>query len=102
MPTLKNKADDSVNSKRFDDVFRTELTDIRERHNRGNRQKIPDEIGSPLPTTALDLTGLACSGVGFGRRHSALVYFRASNRKISSDRWITCRRCPEGDMSAPH
>jgi hypothetical protein len=45
-------------------VFRAELADIRERHNRGKRQKIPDEIGTLLPTTALDLTGLACSGGG--------------------------------------
>ena len=62
MPTLKNEADDDI--KDFDHVFRAELADIQERHNRGKRQKIPDKIGSLLPTTALDLTGLACSGGG--------------------------------------
>jgi hypothetical protein len=50
--------------KAFDEVFRAELGDIRERHNRGGRQKIPDEIHAKLPTTALDLTGLTCSGGG--------------------------------------
>ena len=60
MPTLKNEADDDI--KDFDHVFRAELADIQERHDRGKRQKIPDKIGSLLPTTALDLTGLACSG----------------------------------------
>src|SRR5262249_604225 len=48
----------------FDAVFRAELADIRERHNRGERQKIPGEIDTSLPTTTFDLTGLACSGGG--------------------------------------
>jgi len=41
------------------------MADIRERHNRSKRQKIPFEVDTSLPTTALDLTGLACSGGGF-------------------------------------
>src|SRR5262245_21524151 len=50
--------------KTFDDVFRAELADIRERHNRTNRPKIPDNPTKSIPTTALGLTGLACSGGG--------------------------------------
>jgi Patatin-like phospholipase len=64
MPTLKKGADGSINCETFDAVFRAELADIRERHNRGKRQKIPDEIHASLPTTALELTGLTCSGGG--------------------------------------
>ena len=64
MPTLKNGAVGSIDCRDFDEVFRAELADIRERHNRGNRQKIPDEVSTALPTTALDLTGLTCSGGG--------------------------------------
>jgi hypothetical protein len=48
----------------FDDVFRAELADIKERHNRTNRPKIPDNPAKSIPTTALGLTGLACSGGG--------------------------------------
>ena len=40
--------------------------------------------------------------VEFVRRHSVLVSFRASNRKMSLVRWITCRRCQEVDTSALH
>ena len=64
MPTLKNGAVGSINCKGFDEVFSAELADIRERHNRSKRQKIPDEISTSLPTTTLDLTGLTCSGGG--------------------------------------
>jgi hypothetical protein len=45
-------------------VFRAELADIRERHNRTNRSQIPDNPAKSMPTTALGLTGLACSGGG--------------------------------------
>src|SRR5947208_3511798 len=64
MPTLKNGADGSINCRAFDAVFRAELLDIRERHNRGKRKKIPNEIHASQPTNALDLTGLTCSGGG--------------------------------------
>jgi hypothetical protein len=63
MSTHKNGAD-GVNGTAFGEVFRAELVDIRERHNRGKRQKIPDEIHALVPTTALELTGLSCSGGG--------------------------------------
>jgi hypothetical protein len=56
--------DSEINCKAFGEVFRAELVEIRERHNRGVRQKIPNEIQTQLPTTALDLTGLSCSGGG--------------------------------------
>ena len=64
MPTLSSRSNENVNFIDFDDVFRAELDDIRERHNRSKRQKIPDNSSALLPTTALDLTGLACSGGG--------------------------------------
>jgi hypothetical protein len=54
----------STIGKTFDDVFRAELADIRERHNRTTRPKIPDSPTKSMPTTALGLTGLACSGGG--------------------------------------
>src|SRR5262245_19754029 len=50
--------------KTFDDVFRAELAEIRERHNRSNRAEIPERTEGVLPTTALALTGLTCSGGG--------------------------------------
>ena len=58
----------STIGKTFDDVFRAELADIRERHNRTTRPKIPDSPTKSMPTTALGLTGLACSGGGILRR----------------------------------
>src|SRR5262245_55544026 len=64
MPTLNSGPDNNIGCKDFRDVFRAELDDIRERHNRSERQKIPDDTSGLLPTTALDLTGLACSGGG--------------------------------------
>jgi hypothetical protein len=64
MSTLRNGADIGLKDTAFSEVFRAELVDIRERHNRGMRQKIPDEIHSLGPTTALELTGLSCSGGG--------------------------------------
>jgi hypothetical protein len=64
MRTLSSRPHDNVCFKDFHNVFCAELDDIRERHNRSNRQKIPDDTTALLPTTELDLTGLACSGGG--------------------------------------
>jgi len=55
---------DDVSCKSFEDVFRAELNDIRERHNDSGRPKIPEELDGLLPSTSLGLTGLACSGGG--------------------------------------
>ena len=49
---------------KFETVFRTELDEIRERHGRGPRRKIPKRTSLLSPTTRLDLTGLTCSGGG--------------------------------------
>jgi Patatin-like phospholipase len=64
MSTESKGAQEVTLCKTFDDVFRAELADIRERHNRTNRPKIPDDPARSMPTTALGLTGLACSGGG--------------------------------------
>jgi hypothetical protein len=55
--------DDSV--KTFDDVFREELAEIRERHNRQVADTIAaGDLAAAIPSTALSLTGLALSGGG--------------------------------------
>jgi len=64
MSATSSGAEHSATSKAFDDVFRGELADIRDRHNRTRRPRIPDQTGDVAPTTALGLTGLACSGGG--------------------------------------
>jgi hypothetical protein len=64
MSATSSGAEHSATSKTFDDVFRGELADIRDRHNRTRRPRIPDQTGDVAPTTALGLTGLACSGGG--------------------------------------
>jgi hypothetical protein len=61
---MTDHAYESIACKSFDDVFRIELGEIRERHNRGGRKKITDQTISLSPTTALDLTGISCSGGG--------------------------------------
>src|SRR5690242_10775759 len=52
-------AGDSV---KFEQVFCAELDAIKARHNHGGRPPIDDT--NTTPTTALGLTGLACSGGG--------------------------------------
>jgi hypothetical protein len=64
MLTLTSQSQDVVSCKTFDDVFRAELADISERHNRAERPKLPFDSATLLPTTKLGLTGLACSGGG--------------------------------------
>jgi hypothetical protein len=64
MATMSNGAQDVTVGKTFDDVFRVELADISERHNRTSRPKFPDKPAKSMPTTALGLTGLACSDGG--------------------------------------
>jgi hypothetical protein len=55
--------DDSV--KTFEQVFRAELAEIRQRHNaRGRDQIAGGELADTIPSTTLGLTGLALSGGG--------------------------------------
>ena len=61
---MNNSPRDIATCKQFDNAFRAELAEIRERHNRSKRASIPEQVEASLPTTALDLTGLACSGGG--------------------------------------
>lgn len=61
---MSNGAQRVTIGKAFHDVFPAELADIRERHNRTNRPKLPNTTEKSMPTTALGLTGLACSGGG--------------------------------------
>ena len=61
---MSNAAGDKSTCKNFDAVFRTELDEIRSRHNRTRRNIIPDDTSSLWPTTDLDLSGLSCSGGG--------------------------------------
>ena len=61
---MSNAADDNATCKNFDAVFRTELDEIRSRHNRSRRNIIPDDTSTLWPTTNLGLTGLSCSGGG--------------------------------------
>ncbi len=61
---MNDNARDSTACKAFEEVFRSELADIRERHNRSDRAEIPPDVAALGPTTRLDLTGLACSGGG--------------------------------------
>jgi len=55
---------DATLCKTFDHIFRAELAAIGERHNRGNRARIPAQTDELQPTTALALSGLTCSGGG--------------------------------------
>ena len=64
VPTMKDRAGRATICRTFEDVFRAELEEIRERHNRVSRRKVPDNVTELCPTTALELTGLACSGGG--------------------------------------
>ncbi len=64
MTVLNRDADDKATCKSFDHVFRQEMLDIRDRHNEAGRPKIPEDTANLTPTTALGVTGLACSGGG--------------------------------------
>jgi len=64
MPVLNRGADVKTTYKSFDHVFRKEMLDIRDRHNEAGRPKILEDTANLTPTTALGLTGLACSGGG--------------------------------------
>ena len=64
VPTMKDRAGRATICRTFEDVFRAELEEIRERHNRVSRRKVPDNVTELCPTTALELTRLACSGGG--------------------------------------
>ena len=46
----------------FKDVFRSELGAIRDRHNKLGATKIKQDNAATDPTTALELTGITCSG----------------------------------------
>lgn len=48
----------------FNHVFRAELAAIRERHNGHSNAPIGDDTSRANPSTALELTGIACSGGG--------------------------------------
>jgi hypothetical protein len=48
----------------FKDVFRAELGAIRQRHNKHGATKIAEDNSAIDPTTALELTGITCSGGG--------------------------------------
>ena len=50
----------------FKEIFRAELGAIRERHNRLGPTKITEDNSATDPSTALELTGITCSGGGFG------------------------------------
>lgn len=48
----------------FMGVFRSELGAIRKRHNKHHSKKIAEDTSSTEPSTALELTGITCSGGG--------------------------------------
>jgi hypothetical protein len=75
---------EQVGTKALDQVFRAELRAIAERHNRiAGREKVSEEM---MPSTALGLTGLTCSGGGIRSASFCLGVLQGLQSKNVIDR----------------
>ena len=70
----------------FKDVFRSELGAIRDRHNKLGATKIKQDNAATDPTTALELTGITCSGGGIRSASFCLGVLQGLQSKKTLDR----------------
>jgi len=70
----------------FKDVFRSELGAIRDRHNKLGATKIKQDNAATDPTTALELTGVTCSGGGIRSASFCLGVLQGLQSKKTLDR----------------
>jgi hypothetical protein len=70
----------------FKDVFRAELGAIRDRHNKLSSTKIGANNDATDPTTALELTGITCSGGGIRSAAFCLGVLQGLQSKKTLDR----------------
>ena len=70
----------------FKDVFRAELGAIRERHNKLAATKIAKDNSATDPTTALELTGITCSGGGIRSASFCLGVLQGLQSRKTLDR----------------
>jgi hypothetical protein len=70
----------------FKDVFRAELGAIRDRHNKLGATKIKEDNKATDPTTALELTGITCSGGGIRSASFCLGVLQGLQSKKTLDR----------------
>ena len=70
----------------FKDVFRSELGAIRDRHNKLGATKIKQDNAATDPTTALELTGITCSGGGIRSASFCLGVLQGLQFKKTLDR----------------
>jgi hypothetical protein len=70
----------------FKDVFRSELGAIRRRHNKLGATKIEEDNNATDPTTALELTGITCSGGGIRSASFCLGVLQGLQSRKTLDR----------------
>jgi hypothetical protein len=70
----------------FKDVFRAELGAIRNRHNKSCSKKIAENNATTEPSTALELTGITCSGGGIRSASFCLGVLQGLQYKNTLDR----------------
>jgi hypothetical protein len=70
----------------FKDVFRSELDAIRDRHNKRGATQLEEVNEATDPTTALELTGITCSGGGIRSASFCLGILQGLQSKKTLDR----------------
>jgi hypothetical protein len=70
----------------FKEVFRAELGAIRDRHNRLGATKIKEDNSATDPSTALELTGITCSGGGIRSASFCLGVLQGLQSRNTLDR----------------
>ena len=70
----------------FKDVFRSELGAIRDRHNKLGATKIKENNNAADPSTALELTGITCSGGGIRSASFCLGVLQGLQSRKTLDR----------------
>ena len=70
----------------FKDVFRKELSAIRDRHNKLSAKKIEEKNDATDPSTALELTGITCSGGGIRSASFCLGVLQGLQSRNTLDR----------------